>query len=159
MKRFLVTVLFVTHSVVALSQSSEVNSEKTFLNIDHYRHLSEYVFEQGDLNRFDSESGSFLVTDIGNLINPFRGNEEYLQFHNLQLNSERAYFDKNGDLHHIILDKQGRKLLPAVVEILDARFKSHTYYDGAYIWETRFIDIWAGINEEGNTYVVSRRKQ
>jgi len=158
MKKKVITILLFAFTCIVNSQNKKTDYENTFLNVNHSKTLSEYYIKKEDINIFKTKQGNFFVTDLDNLINPYRGNDEYLLFNNLNFENKKAYFKLSGQLHHIILNKDEPYDIYEIVKILDDHFKTHTYVEEVYIWETKSIEVWVGIDDDKTVYILSKPK-
>ena len=153
-------ILLLTFSLSLFSAIAQNNiiEDLTFLDVDHSKTLFSYGVDPSKADFFVTDEGNYYVVNISDLINPFRGNEEYLSFSGFDVASQRAFFDAKGRLAHLDIEINNLGQLPDILKLLNRRFGSYVYNDGFYRWETKLIVVYLYLHEGSEFHLISMRK-
>ena len=157
--------IYLSSLVFILSLGSlfgQEESDKYFLDVNHLEELYDnYGLETTDGTPYENDGQTYAVFELTRLHNPFIGDKEFQMFMTLEFDSAKAIFGLDEKLQYILLMKNKDNLnskfdLYHVVDILDNRFKKHTFSDNRFTWETVYITIYTGIDSAGHLYLYSK---
>lgn len=149
MKKPIYLLLVLSVNLILSQNSSTIDSliinKKDFCNVNFSTKLSNYSISKFEKTKYKNQD--LIVVPLSDLINPLRGNDEYLKFIKLGFDNNMVWFTDRGVLNHIYLSKSINKNNSTIetdkVAELISNIYGYNYFrgDNTYMWTTNYLMI------------------